>query len=122
MKKRFLIVEDEFLIALGYRIELERRGHEVAGICPDTESALELLSHQHIDYALVDIYIKGESDGIDFVRRGQSASSSTRYVFITGNFEDATKKRADAVQNDGFFIKPVEIDEILDHLNLQTTL
>jgi CheY-like chemotaxis protein len=53
--KRVLVVEDNFILAMDVCHWLEAAGAKVVGPAPDAEEARELLSHQDVDGAVVDI-------------------------------------------------------------------
>ncbi len=113
MSNKVLIVEDEMLIALTYEMELKDRGFEVVGISPDAKSALDCIQQTSPDFALVDIHLKGSRDGIDFVGDCRNLKLPTEFIFVTGNFDESTRSRAEAFKPLGFFVKPVHIADIL---------
>ncbi len=117
MNRKVLILEDEMLIALTYKMELTNSGFEVAGICLDVDSAEQQMEKEEPDYALVDIHLQGNRDGIDFVNACRNRDVSTRFIFVTGNFDESTRSRAEQLNPLGFFVKPVQISELLPLLN-----
>jgi two-component SAPR family response regulator len=114
--KSFIIIEDEMIIALDYKMALDRLNQKILGICDNYESACEKIIADAPDYAIVDIHLKGDRDGIEVVEYCKERNKKTKYIFITGNFETPTKKRAEELHPLGFFIKPVQIKEVLQNI------
>jgi PAS domain S-box-containing protein len=87
--RRFLVVEDEPLIALAIAGDLEAAGAEVAGPAGTEEAALRLIQETALDAALLDANLHGKSvDGI--------AAALTRrnvpFVYVTGNGREGLPK------------------------------
>jgi len=59
------IVEDEALVALDLKNNLERIGYSVVGIVPSGEEALEKINDLNPDLIIMDIKLQGSLDGID---------------------------------------------------------
>ncbi|KQX18538.1 MULTISPECIES: response regulator [unclassified Sphingomonas] len=82
--EHILVVEDEMIVALDLEHILASAGHEVVGIAPDTETALELAPACSL--ALVDINLRdgatGPAIGTEIARR-----YGARVVFVTANPE-----------------------------------
>lgn len=64
-----LIVEDDALIAMDLRRELEASAIDVVGIADNYDQAIKLAEAETPDIACVDIRIKGRADGITVARR-----------------------------------------------------
>src|SRR5437899_1380637 len=63
-KRRVLIVEDDALVGMGLRRQLERLGHVVVGQAASAAEAIGLYESVKPDLTLMDIRLDG-SDGID---------------------------------------------------------
>src|SRR5262245_59942028 len=59
--KRVLIAEDEPLVALDHAEVVANSGAEVVATCPTVNSALNCLTQQHFDVALID-HVLADSD------------------------------------------------------------
>lgn len=83
MTKRVLIVEDEFIVALHLRQNLENLGFDVIGIAPDANTALQLAEAKP-DIALVDVNLR---DGETGPRIGQDLGQKygATVLFLTAN-------------------------------------
>nr|WP_210334910.1 response regulator [Mesorhizobium mediterraneum] len=58
---RVLVVEDEWLIAEDIAACLRASGHQVIGPAPSVAAALGLIGENHVDVALLDIQLSGET-------------------------------------------------------------
>jgi len=107
-REKILLVEDEGVVALDIEQRLERLGYSVVGVADSGRVALELARSQRPDLVLMDIRIRGELDGVDLARE-----LSTRYelpvVFLTGNADEATLRRALEAEPYGYVLKPFEL-------------
>jgi YesN/AraC family two-component response regulator len=54
-----LIVEDEVLIALGLKADLEALGFEISGLAPNAKQAISLAMNDKPDLVVMDIYLNG---------------------------------------------------------------
>jgi len=83
MKKKILIVEDEFIVANDLRIMLERSGYQVCGIAPSVAKALELIELKQPNWILLDIFLQGDKTGIDLA--GQLTDMGIPFIYISAN-------------------------------------
>lgn len=82
MSARILIVEDEFLVAMNLEAVIGDLGHEVTGIAPDQESALELAGDDP-DIAFVDLNLR---DGLTGPTIGKLLSDrGISVIYVTAN-------------------------------------
>lgn len=58
---RVLVVEDEWLIAEDIAAYLGASGHQVIGPAPSVAAALRLIGEHHVDVALLDVQLHGET-------------------------------------------------------------
>ncbi len=79
---RFVIIEDEFLVALDLQGQIESLGHEVIAIAPDS-ATLATVDISTVDAALVDLHLR---DGLTGPEIGASlAAADILVLFITAN-------------------------------------
>lgn len=62
---RILIVEDEFILAMNLKENLEWLGYTVVDIVDSGETAIEKATELRPDLVLMDIKLRGEIDGIE---------------------------------------------------------
>jgi len=108
---KVLIVEDEALLAMSYKMALEEGEFEVVGIASSADEAFRLSVTKKPEVVLMDITLKGELDGIDsakFIRTNYNIP----IIFITGNTDEMTKKRALEVKPRGYLEKPVDCEKL----------
>lgn len=88
--KRFLVVEDEPLIAMEIAAQLEDAGAEVAGPVGHVAAALDLIKQEHLDATLLDANLAGaavDEIAAALVRKGVA------FAFVSGYGRNALPKR-----------------------------
>lgn len=114
--KRVLIVEDESLVAFGFRSLLKMLGYDVVGIVRSGEDAIRMNDDLRPDLILMDIRLDGEIDGIEAAKR-IGESNPTPIVYLTASSDAATMERAQATDHSGFIVKPVMIEEMRETIS-----
>jgi signal transduction histidine kinase len=108
---RVLIAEDEGLIALAMRKTLVEQGYEVVAVAATEAEAVTAALHERPDIVLMDIHLKGPSDGV-------AAATEIRrqldvpIVFLTAYADSDTLDRAKAATPHGYLVKPVNGSEL----------
>jgi len=64
-EERILIVEDEYIVAMGIKRMLKNMGYTLAGIASSGEEAVNKAESTFPDLVLMDIMLKGELNGIE---------------------------------------------------------
>jgi two-component system, response regulator PdtaR len=112
---KIMIVEDEILAAMALRKTLQRRGHGVCNLISSGQEAIQKAGEERPDVVLMDIQLRGEVDGIE-----AATEIYSRYgipiVFMTGYPDQDRMDQAKAAQPIGYFIKPVNIDEVINRV------
>lgn len=106
-----LIVEDEAIVALDLRTQLEELGYDVIGIADQADDALKIAAVQRPDLVLMDVRLKGPTDGI------RTAGILARMyhvpvVYLTAHSDDETVQRAAGTAPYGYLTKPFQIREL----------
>ncbi len=117
--KRIIIVEDDLILSLLLEKQIQRMGYKVAAKVNNGEEAVEKIRGENPDLVLMDIKLVGEMDGveaIDHVRK----FSDVPVLYLTGNSDDITKKRAKATNPVAYMVKPVDMS--LLKLTIQNVL
>ena len=109
--KKVLIVEDESLVAMEIAEAVTEYGFSVVGTCADARCALESTKTLQPELILMDIRLKGETDGI------QTAEiilehHSPLLVFLTAFSDKQHIERAIALNPLGYLIKPIRKGEL----------
>jgi len=106
-KPKILIVEDELIIAQQIKRTLLRLGYEALEPVDTSEEVLELVRNMDIDLILMDIHIKGDTDGIATAIL-LKASYKIPVIFLTALSDDQTLNRAKVVEPAGYIVKPFD--------------
>ena len=105
-KIRILIVEDEYLIALSFKRELERMGYEVLEPIAHGQEAVEIAAQERPDFVLMDMGLAGPISGIEAAR-----TIINRYnipvIFMTGYSDDKTLEQINKLKPVTCLIKPI---------------
>jgi CheY-like chemotaxis protein len=102
---RILIVEDEAITVAALKRELVSLGYEVAAIASTSDEALSAVELQKPDLVLMDITLAGAVNGI-VAAVAIRGNFHVPVVFLTGNADDGTMKRAVGAGAFGYVLKP----------------
>ncbi len=103
---RIVIVEDDSLVAMGMRLYLESRGHEVLAVAATGQNAVDVAVDRGPDLVLMDVRLKGKMDGVEAAQR-ILARRVLPIVFVSGSSEPQTLDRMRSVGPAGMLLKPV---------------
>ena len=113
--KKILIVEDERILAISLKMDLEEAGYEEVTMVTNCEDACHAVEEEAPELILMDISIQGEQNGIDTAER-ISGFSSVPVIYLTGETDPDTRQKAEKTPNcKGYLNKPVNM-EILEPL------
>jgi CheY-like chemotaxis protein len=79
-------------------------------IIPSGEEAVLETNRQHYDLLICDLRLPGIS-GVELVRKLRVRHPELRVIFISGLSEETARKMIRDVPTDGFFRKPIDVDE-----------
>ncbi|MGV3767481.1 MAG: sigma-54-dependent transcriptional regulator [Chitinophagaceae bacterium] len=116
MKKKILIVEDQFIEANNLQMILERADYFVCGIARSVPEALEMVEHNRPDMVLLDIFLRGNLTGIDLARKLNEKNIG--FVFLSANSNKKTLDEAKVTKPYGFLVKPFREKDILVMLDI----
>lgn len=114
-----MIVEDERIIALHLRKQLEKLGYERTSVHTEGYDALRAIERDPPDIILMDIRIDGDIDGIE-TAAGIPPNLMIPVIYLSAHSEDATLARAQKTRPYGFLIKPFSDREL--HATIQMAL
>ena len=101
-----LVVEDEFLIAMGFRMQVEDMGLAVCGTAATAEDAIGQAQTHRPALVLMDMRLRGKRDGVDAAIAIHNTVGS-KVIFITGSREPATIERIKGDHPFALLFKPV---------------
>lgn len=116
---RVLIVEDEYILARNLREGLEFFGYQVLGIVDSGEAAIEKAIELRPSIILMDIWIRGELDGIQAAERIWQ-QLQIPVIYVTGHSDQSTVERATLTFPFGYVLKPIREKEL--YVAIQTAL
>jgi len=105
---KFMIVEDEALLAADLGDNLKELGYDVVAMVNSGEKAIEKIEDIDLDLVLMDIQLKGELDGIETAEKILE-KKSLAIIYLTAYADDALLKRAKLSEPYGYMVKPIEI-------------
>lgn len=104
-KRRILIVEDDTLVGMGLRSQLEKLGHEVVGQASGAAEGRTLYRDRKPDVVLMDIRLDG-TDGIALATE-LLAQRACPMVILSAYGDKELIERASSAGVFGYLIKPV---------------
>ena len=116
MKKRILIVEDQFIEANNLQMILEKAAYHVCGIARSVPVALEIIEKEKPDLVLLDIFLQGNLTGIDLARKLREKNIG--FVYLSANSNQKTLDDAKITRPYGFLVKPFREKDILVTLDI----
>jgi diguanylate cyclase (GGDEF)-like protein/PAS domain S-box-containing protein len=118
LANKIMIVEDEGIIAMDLRKQLEDFGYEVVATAFSGEQAITLASQHKPQLVMMDIVLKGGMDGISAAKK--MSELHIPVIFLTAYSDAATLARAKATGAYGYLIKPFRPDEL--HASIEVAL
>nr|MBU3858909.1 sigma 54-interacting transcriptional regulator [Flavobacterium sp. MC2016-06] len=116
LKKRILIVEDQFIEAHDLQLILEKANYDVLGIARSVDQALEQILIEKPDLVFVDIMLKGSRNGIELAHILKE--NHIGFIFISANSSKSILDKAKTTQPFGFIVKPFRDQDVLTTLEI----
>lgn len=111
-KHRVLLVDDEPLLLESLEIILTLNGMEIAGMAHEGNEALDILSKNDCDIALVDLNMQGMG-GIELIKKMKSLYQSVKILVLTTFYDDDNITLAISNGADGYLLKDSGKDAII---------
>ncbi len=112
-----IIIEDEGLVALALKQCLTLLGYHVLAVAATGEEAIRQTSAERPDLVLMDIRLKGDTDGIDlayWIRQ----TFRIPVVFLTAHSDEKTLERAKKAEPFGYIIKPFDENSLRSNIEM----
>ena len=116
MKKKIVIVEDDFLIQELHKHYVTNLGHEVVDCFSTGQEVIEYFKDHTADLILMDIRLEDNIDGIEAMNAIEK-SVHVPVVYVSANNEDSSYKRAIQTNMKGFLSKPIVKDDLEKIIN-----
>ncbi|MDI6644753.1 MAG: glycosyltransferase [Methanobacteriaceae archaeon] len=111
-----LVVEDESITALDLKDKLENLGYQVPQICSTGEKAITTAAQIHPDLVLMDIVLKGETDGIQAAEKIQKLNIPV--IYLTAYSDQQTINKIKKQPSYGYIIKPYNEKELQTNIEM----
>ena len=115
LSPKILIVEDENITAMDIETLLRGLGYTVSAIVSSAEQAVASVDEVQPDLVLMDIILKGKTDGVEAARLIRS-KFDIPVIYLTAFSDSATVQRAKITEPFGYVLKP------FDERDLHTTI
>lgn len=109
--KNILIVEDESLVALEIANLVQKSGHNPCATVAYATKAWEIVASSNVDLILMDVYIKGEIDGITCAAKIKE-KQNIPIIYISAFSDEETLIRAIDTNPVNYLVKPFKIKEL----------
>ncbi|SRR6266496_2050059 len=106
-----LVVEDETLIAEELSERLTRMGFSVVAAVDSADEAIQAAVREQPDLVLMDIGLKGESDGIHAAAEIRKLVNSP-VIYVTAYSDQVTLNRVKETEPYGYVLKPFHEREL----------
>jgi len=116
-KINILIIEDESMVALEIKREVEKLGYHVSDSVSSYTEALESIQKTRPDIMLVDIQLKGDKSGIDLVATVQTVNPIP-HIYLTADEREETILAAAATNPAAYLNKPFKRETLRSNLLL----
>ena len=110
---KILIVEDESIVAIEIESYIKKLGYSVVDICSNATDAIDSMRKHGADIILMDIYLKGDMDGIETAREIDSLYPKAKIIFLTANIDEETIDRAICIDPVAYLSKPYNRQELI---------
>ena len=107
---KILLVEDEGIECMEIKRTLEFFGYEIPCVASSADEAVAKALEIMPDLILMDIFLKGDKDGIDAA--SMIKTLNIPLIYLTAHSEASTVERAKLTEPYGYIIKPYDINEL----------
>lgn len=114
---RILVVEDEYITQKTICNYLTEIGYEVIGTSMDANSAIEILNTKEVDFAIFDINIKGDKNGI-WLGNYISENFNIPHLYLTAYSDTETIKKALQTKPLGYLVKPFQKHDLFTSIEI----
>ncbi len=110
-KTQILIIDDEAPIRDVLSASLHDEGYQVA-TAPDGVAGINAINELSPGIVLLDIWMPGEIDGLEVLRRAKQANPGVQFIMMSGHGTIETAVKATKLGAWDFVEKPLSIDKI----------
>jgi len=114
---RILIVEDEYIVAMGIKRMLKSLGYTVTGVALSGEDAISKAELTFPDIVLMDIMLKGDMDGVEAAKKIRERFD-VPVVYLTAYSDNKILERAERTEPFGYIIKPFDEKDLYSSIEV----
>ena len=111
MKKRILLVENDTVLAVLTKLELEDLGYDALEIASTGEKAVQIALEQKPDLVLMDVKLDGELDGAEAAKQIHN-HFGIPVIFLTATTDSETVQKCLASKPYGYLQKPCPREDL----------
>lgn len=108
---KILVVEDETILALQLKMNLQKFGYAISGVEASAQDAMRHVDAHLPDMVLLDIHLKGEKNGTD-AGRYIWQNHKIPIIYLTSYCDNATLKMAMESEPYGYLSKPFRANDL----------
>jgi DNA-binding NtrC family response regulator len=116
VKKKVLIVEDNFVEANDLQLTLQKHGYIVTGIARSAQLARDMITRETPDIVLLDIFLRGRETGIDLAAHLRQLNIA--FVYLSANSNEEVLTAAKTTEPYGFIVKPFREKDLIVTLEI----
>ena len=114
---KIMVVEDESIVAKDLELTLKRLGYIVPATASSSDDALSKAAQYRPDLVLMDVHIKGATDGIATAHRLRQ-EMNIPVIYLTAYADDDTVARAKETEPFGYLLEPFNERELKSMLEI----
>jgi two-component system, response regulator PdtaR len=114
---RILIVEDEYIVAMGIKRMLKELGYTITGIASTGEDAIAKAESTFPDVVLMDIMLKGTIDGVEAAKEIKE-KFEIPIVYLTAYSDNKILERVKPTEPLGYIIKPFDEKDLYSNIEV----
>lgn len=116
-QQRVLVVDDEIIIADDLVMVLKKYGYQPLEPALTYREAVQTLSEQSVDLAILDINLSTKKSGIDIAHHIRE-NYDIPYIFLTSYTDERTLERAKAAMPYAYLVKPYEGRDVMTAIEI----
>jgi len=116
-KTKILIVEDETIVAMEIKVELEKLNCTVIDIVSTQKEVQKIIKEDIPDIIIMDINLGKNENGIDIVTKMQK-EKNIPILYLTAFSDDENMAKAFATNPIGYIVKPFNPQDLKIHIQL----
>ncbi len=113
---RILLVEDDMILALVLKRNLEQLGHIVLEVQSDGLGAIDAVLKSSPDLIIMDIKLIGSIDGIQAMIEIRKFSTIP-VIYVSGILNEALQERTQETISSEFMCKPIDLFELKERIS-----